>query len=184
MFTILTLSGSLRRDSWNTKIVRCAGEGAASDDMQVLDLHLADFPMPLFNQDTESVDGVGDGVQDLRSHFRSAHGVLLGVPEYNGGPTAALKNAIDWLSRPVEGHDRLDCFAGKVCGLMAASPGHLGGIRGLPITRTILAGIGMHVLPQQLAIGTVFDALDDPAQSERMRAMGSDLADTVRRLHG
>ncbi len=184
MFTILTLSGSLRRDSWNTAVAALAGEGARSDDVNVIDLHLADFPLPMFNQDTEATDGTAPELAALRAHFRSAHGLLLGVPEYNGGPTGALKNAIDWLSRPVEGHDRLDCFGYKVCGLLSASPGPLGGIRGLPITRTILSGIGMHVLPQQMAVGNVVDAMQDDARRDQIRGIGAAVADAVRRLHG
>ena len=183
MHTILILGGSLRRASWNQRVAEIAGEGAARDGMQIVTLQLADFPLPMFNQDTETEDGNCTAVQTLRGHFWNAQGLILGVPEYNGGPPAALKNAIDWLSRPVEGHASLDCFTGKVCGLVSASPGGLGGVRGLPITRTILSGIGMHVLPNQIAVGNVTTALKDEAVIERIHAVGDAVATAVHKLH-
>ena len=183
MHTIIVLGGSMRRDSWNHKTAVMAAAGIKGDDIEVRTLHLADFPMPVYNEDTEAQDTLGEGVQALRSHFRAAQGVLLGVPEYNAVLPGALKNAIDWLTRPVEGGTRLDCFSGKVVALVSASPGQLGGIRGLPTTRMILSSIGMHVLPDQMAVGGVQDALQDEAMQGRLAGVGAALANAVRRLH-
>jgi len=183
MHTILVLGGSLRRASWNQRVAEVAGEGAARNGMQIVTLQLADYPLPMFNQDTEADDGDCAAVHSLRGHFWDAQGLILGVPEYNGGPPAAIKNAIDWLSRPVDGHAALDCFAGKACGLVSASPGRLGGVRGLPITRTILSGIGMHVLPNQIAVGNVAAALEDEAVIERIHAVGDAVATAVHKLY-
>ena len=70
-------------------------------------------------------------------------------PEYNSKITAALKNTIDWCSRPEPGEASLVCFTGKVAGLVAASPGALGGLRGLDPVRSILGKIGVLVIPDQ-----------------------------------
>ena len=78
------------RASWNQRVAEIAGEGAARDGMQIVTLQLADFPLPMFNQDTEAEDGDCTAVQSLRGHFWNAQGLILGVPEYNGGPPAAL----------------------------------------------------------------------------------------------
>ena len=185
---LIVMGGSLRRDSCNQRIAEVAGEGAAAAGADVTVLHLRNFAIPLFDPDDEAANGPGAGALALREAFRENDGVILGVPEYNGGPPGALKNAIDWLSRPQEGYGRLDCFAGKVCALVSASPGHLGGIRGLPITRTILASLGMYVLPSQQCVSSVQDKFDAEgvmtcdATRTALHALGEALTDTARRL--
>jgi NAD(P)H-dependent FMN reductase len=187
---ILAMGGSLRRNAWNQRIAEIAAQGAEVCGATVTGIELADYPMPLLNQDTEAQDAQGDGVLALRTMFREHDALLLGVPEYNGGLPAALKNAIDWLTRPQEGFERLDCFQGKVCALVSASPGPLGGIRGLPFTRTILSSLGMHVIPQQRCVGsvhTLFDdsgTLTDDATEAALHAIGKALATTTQCLLG
>jgi len=187
---IIALGGSLRRNSWNQRIAEVAAEGAAQAGASVTIIRLADYPMPVFSQDDEAANGPSDDVLALRTMFREHDGVLLGVPEHNGGPPAALKNAIDWLSRPQDGFGRLDCFQGKVCALVSASPGHLGGVRGLPVTQTILSGIGMYVIPTHRCVGqvhTCFDAdctMIDDATRDALHHVGASLADTTKCLQG
>ena len=72
-----------------------------------------------------------------------------------------LKNAIDWASRAEPGEKPLQCFDGKVCGLMAASPGSLGGLRGLAAVRSILGNIRVLVIPDQVAVPAAHSAFDD-----------------------
>ena len=183
MARLLVLGGALRRESWNQRIAEVAGNGAAAAGADVDVLRLADFPMPLFDQDDEQANGPCPQVLEFRTRWRAADGFILGVPEYNGALPGALKNAIDWLSRPQEGFERLDCFGHKACGLVSASPGGLGGIRGLPIVRTILSGLGMHVLPEQVAVGGVqglFDkdgTMTDAPMLKRLHGLGASVAD-------
>jgi len=114
----------------------------------------------------------------------------MACPEYNSSITAVLKNTIDWVSRPVDDQRPLACFDGKVALLLAASPGRLGGLRGLVTTRTILSNIKVLVLPDQLAIPQANEAFDEDGQllNEHHLAMvdqlASKLVDTVAKLHG
>ena len=71
-----------------------------------------------------------------------------------------MKNTIDWASRPVPGEPPLACFAGKVAVLMSASPGALGGLRGLVHVRAILGNIGTLVLTETYSISRAMDAFD------------------------
>lgn len=183
---ILAFSGSLRAASFNHAVVGVAGCAAAGAGAEVTTIRLADHPLPLFNEDLEA-EGAPEGLAELKQIFKDHDGFLIGCPEYNGGITAALKNTIDWLSRPAEGEPRLACFTGKYAGLVAASPGPLGGIRGLPHVRTILCGIGCTVLAKQAAVGSVHSILEDGAiTDERMRGMvegvGRELAETLARM--
>ena len=87
-------------------------------------------------------------------------GFLIASPEYNSSITAVLKNAIDWVSRPVPNEPSLLAFKGKTAVLMSASPGNLGGLRGLVHLRAILGNIGVMVLPDQTAVPKAYEALD------------------------
>jgi chromate reductase, NAD(P)H dehydrogenase (quinone) len=86
---------------------------------------------------------------------------LIAAPEYNSSITAALKNTIDWVSRPMPGEPPLLGFMSKAAALMSASPGGLGGLRGLVHVRSILANIGVLVLPDQIAVVKAFEAFAD-----------------------
>jgi NAD(P)H-dependent FMN reductase len=102
-------------------------------------------------------------------------GLLLSSPEYNSSITGVLKNTIDWASRPAPGEPPLVAFDGKVAGLLSASPGNLGGLRGLVHVRAILGNIGVYVVPGQVAISRAHEAfaedgsLKDPRQHETVR---------------
>lgn len=115
---LLGVSGSLRAASFNTALLRaaqdCAPEGVTIEIFRLHDL-------PLFNQDVED-QGDPEPVQAWKAAIRSADALLLACPEYNGGVTGVLKNAIDWASRPYGKNS----FAGKpgaLCGTSAGGPG-------------------------------------------------------------
>ena len=164
---IIALSGSSRVKSWSKKLVGIAADGARSAGAEVTNINLADFPMPLYNGDLEEKQGLPNAVQDLKSLMINCDGFLIASPEYNGGYSAVLKNAIDWISRPVAGEERLRAFAGKKAVIMSASPGALGGVRGLTQLRQILTNIQMLVLPDQASIPGAHNAFkDDGALSE------------------
>lgn len=124
-------------------------------------INLKDHPLPLFDQDLEDEHGLPAEAVALKKMFRSHDGFLIASPEYNGSYTAALKNLVDWLTRPEPEHPGASCFRGKVAGLMSCSPGRLGGIRGLPSLRHLLSGIGTTVLPRQVAIPMIPDELGE-----------------------
>lgn len=91
----------------------------------------------------------------------SASGISDCLPEYNSSITPLLKNAIDWASRSEPGEPSLVCFKEKIAVLMSASPGGLGGLRGLVHVRSILGNIGVLVLPDQKAISNAHQAFDE-----------------------
>ena len=186
---ILAFSGSLRRDSWNQKLVEIAADGARQAGAEVTVIHLRDYPLPVYDEDLEAQHGLPEQVVALKDLFRSHQGLLIASPEYNSSLTAALKNAIDWLSRPQEGCSRLDCFKHKVAGLMSASPGSLGGVRGLSSIRWILGNIHVTVLPQQIAIPNVHELMaekgriSNDALHEQVVSLGTQVTETVRKLY-
>ena len=158
---IVAFAGSLRSGSLNKKLVRIAAAGARAAGAQVTDLDLRDIPMPLYDGDIEREHGLPPNAKVFKRMLMESHGMLISSPEYNSAFPAVLKNAIDWASRLEPDEPALAAFKGKIAGLMAASPGHLGGVRGLAVLRSILSSIGVIVIPTQMAIFRASDAFDE-----------------------
>jgi NAD(P)H-dependent FMN reductase len=161
MCKLLAFSGSLRQGSFNQSIVIAASEGARLAGADVTTVHLNDFKAPLFSEDDEAKTGIPDGAKKLKTLMMEHDGFLIATPEYNSSFSAALKNAIDWASRMEEGEKPLQAFKGKTATLMAASPGGLGGMRGLVPLRMLLSNIGIYVHPTQQSFSNVADLVDD-----------------------
>lgn len=184
---ILGFSGSTREGSFNKKLVKVALAGAAAAGAETTFIDLRDFAMPMFDEDVEKA-GIPQGVTQFRELMKSHHGLLIASPEYNGSVSAVLKNAIDWATRTVGNEAPLSCFNGKVAGLMATSPGGLGGIRGLAHIRAILGGIKVLVIPDQIALPKAHEAFDAQGNmvDEKMRAavhgIGASVSNIVKRL--
>ena len=170
---ILALAGSARKGSFNANLVGVAAEGAREAGAEVTILDLAEYPLPLFDEDVERYDGTPENASRLKEQFLGNSGLLIASPEYNSSITPLLKNVIDWVSRPVEGGTRLAAYQGKVAAIMSTSPGALGGLRGLVHVRSILSSIGVIVLPNQVSIPNAYDAFDEARQlkDERKRAL-------------
>ena len=185
---ILAFAGSLRRESYNKKLVRVAAAGARAAGAEVTDLDLRDLPLPIFDEDLEASDGLPPNGRRLKDLMLAHHGFLISAAEYNSSITAVLKNAIDWASRPVAGEPALACFVGKVASLMAASPGALGGLRGLVTVRSILGNIGVIVMPNQIALPKAHEAfnpdglLKNPKDQAGIEKLGADLAAFLTKL--
>jgi chromate reductase len=136
----------------------------------------------------EEAEGLPDNVRKLKTLMKAHQGFLIACPEYNSSITPLLKNAIDWASRPEPGESSLVCFKEKVAVLMSASPGGLGGLRGLVHVRSILGNIGVLVLPDQKAIGNadrMFDEngkLKDESQQTAILQLGRKLATVIAKL--
>ena len=186
---ILAFAGSLRKNSFNKRLVRVAGEGASNAGADVTVIDLAMHPLPVFDEDFEKAEGLPDNAIKLKAILKQHDGFLIACPEYNSSITAALKNAIDWASRPVPDEQPLECFKGKVAAIMSASPGGLGGLRGLVHVRAILSNIGVLVLPDQRAISQAHEAfnddgtLKDPKQQDAIEQIGAKLCQTVASLN-
>src|SRR3984893_16271785 len=123
---ILALSGSSRRGSYNQRVLDVSARGAFEAGADVKTIRLADFKLPLYDTDEETEHGSPNGAQALQELVAQHDALLIATPEYNGGYTALLKNAIDWASRPSESDPTgLEVFAGKVAAVVSASPGLL-----------------------------------------------------------
>ncbi|WP_303674149.1 NADPH-dependent FMN reductase [Vampirovibrio chlorellavorus] len=187
---ILIFAGSTRADSYNKKLVKIAGLGAEKAGAQVTYLDLKTIPMPLFDEDWEQAEGLPPNARQFKDLLLAHQGLLIACPEYNSSITAVLKNAIDWASRPVQGEAPLACFKGKVCALMSASPGALGGLRGLIPVRSILENIGVLVLPEQVAVSKAHEAftpeghLKDDRQQAAIENLGAQVASLLLKLEG
>ena len=185
---ILAFAGSTRRDSFNKKLVRVAAAGAREAGAEVTMLDLADLPLPLFDQDLETAEGLPENAKRLKTLMAENDGFLISSPEYNSSISGVLKNAIDWASRREPDEEPLAAFGGKAVGLMSASPGALGGLRGLVHVRSILGSLGMLVLPQQKAVGGAHKAfaddatLADPKVQAAVSGIGAGLAETLAKL--
>ena len=186
---ILAFAGSARKESFNKKILKYLVQGAQAAGVEVKTIDLKDYPLPLFDEDLEAEQGLPENVLKLKELFKSHQGFLIACPEYNSSITPLLKNTIDWLSRPASGEKGMECFQGKFAALASASPGALGGLRGLATVRSILGNIGTHVIPFQMAVSKVHEQLDkegnlkDEKIKLSLEKLGGDLAFFIKKFH-
>lgn len=166
--TILGLSGSLRRASFNAGLLRAASE-IKLDDARIKIGSIRD--VPLYDGDLERANGLPDSVNALQALLEAADGVLLVTPEYNNGVPGVFKNAIDWMSRG----PGLEMWVGKPVAVIGASPGGFGTIMAqnhwLPVLRTLKADIWAEGRLMVSRAGDLFDAdgnLTDPASRDRL----------------
>ncbi len=187
---IVAFAGSLRSGSFNKKLIRIAAAGARAAGAEVTEIDLRDIPMLLYNGDVEREQGLPPNAKVFKRLLIEHHGFLISSPEYNSAVSGVLKNAIDWASRPEPNEPALVAFKGKVAGLVSASPGHLGGIRGLAVLRSILSNIGVFVIPTQMAISRANDAfepggeLKDERQQAAVESIGAEVVGITAKLLG
>jgi chromate reductase len=156
MNVVIGISGSLRRSSFNTALLRAAAERAPVE-LQIESASIRDIP--LYDGDVEAESGIPLAVSALKDRIAKADGLLLVTPEYNQSVPGVLKNAIDWLSRP--GGDIARVFGMKPVGLIGATPGQ-GGTRlsqtaWLPVLRALGA---QPWFGKQLYVGSAGQAFD------------------------
>ena len=157
MTTIVGISGSTRRASFNAALLRAAAGAMPGDAMLRIESIAA---IPLYNGDEEAAHGIPEPVARLKDAIAAADGLLLVTPEYNNSVPGVAKNAIDWLSRPP--NDVARVFRGKPVAIAGASPGGFGTVLSqnawLPVFKTLGASVwsGGRLLVSRA--GTVFDA--------------------------
>jgi len=185
---ILAFAGSTREASYNKLLVKVAAAGAMAAGAEVTYVDLRDLPMPLFDEDLEAKEGMPENARKFKELMVAHDGFLIASPEYNSSITPVLKNAIDWVSRPGPGEPGLVAFTGKVAVIMSASPGGIGGLRGLVHLRSILGNINVLVLPDQKAIPQAFEVFNadgtmkDPKQQESVENLGAKLSNVLSKL--
>jgi chromate reductase, NAD(P)H dehydrogenase (quinone) len=176
---VLAISGSLRRDSYNTRLLRAAAALLPPGAELRLWESLKDIPP--FDEDDET-GPPHIAVARLREAVRRADVILFATPEYNGSVPGQLKNALDWLSRPYA----TNALRGKPAGVVGASSGVFGAVWAQAEARRVLAAIGARVADRELPVGSVaerFDAngrlLDDDVAAQ-LRDLLADLVHDVR----
>ncbi len=158
---LLLISGSARAESLNGKLAAAAAKFASAQGVETDLVAPADLQLPLYDGDLEEAEGLPAAVVALKARFVAADAVLFACPEYNSSITPLLKNLIDWVSRAGSDSEApLAAYKGKVAGLVSASPGALGGMRGLVTVRSVLGNIGVLVVPTQFALGKAHEAFD------------------------
>lgn len=157
---ILAFAGSTRKESFNRKLLAVAVELARQAELDVEHIELADYPMPIMNEDLEAEEGQPENATALRKLMFEADGLLLACPEYNSSITPLMKNVIDWVSRNESGGGDLAPYENKKALLLGASPGRRGGKRAVATVRSILDSIGVEVFDKEFTLPGAGDAFD------------------------
>ena len=172
---ILGISGSLRKGSFSTAILRAASKQIAGEaDFEVLTLG----EIPLYNQDLDT-GSPPSTVTDLRQRIGGADGLVIATPEYNYGMPGVLKNALDWASRPY-GQSRL---TGKPVLTLSSSPAFTGGVRAqAQLNETLLANASLLVLRPQIVIGLAMQKVagGELIDAQSLEILKAGLEDLVR----
>ncbi len=162
MTKILVFSGSSRAGSMNHKLAELAARKINAAGASATLISLADFPLPLV--DATGFGNAPEAATRLRDLIDAHKGLFLTSPEYNAGYAPALKNALDWATVAKPGAPGTG-LAGKVVAIAAASPGLLGGYRGMTQLRTVLElGMGALVIPEMAAVGNYATAFTEAGE--------------------
>lgn len=157
---ILAFDGSGRKGSINRNVLNHVIEVVKGEQVEVTQINLYDYDLPLYNADLYD-QGYPDAARRLKELFKSHDAFLVASPEYNGSFSPLLKNTFDWVSRPSDGGKSMEGIAGKIIGIIGASAGKMGGLRGLYHLNTFLFEMGMLVLPEIVSVGFYNDAIDE-----------------------
>jgi len=168
---VLVFAGSTRTDSYNKQLSSEVAQIAKEMGAKVTLIDLKEFPMPLYDADLEAKDGMPKNAKRLRDLMIANNAIVIVSPEYNGSIPAVLKNAIDWASRSETGGSSREAFKGKQFVIMSASPGKLGGARGLVHLRAVIENIGGEVMLDQVTVPNAYveGALQTPAVKKELQ---------------
>ncbi|MEO0542244.1 MAG: NAD(P)H-dependent oxidoreductase [Pseudomonadota bacterium] len=155
---ILIFAGSTRIGSLNVKLAQAANKVLAEAGAETNYINLVDYPLPIFDEDLKNEKGIPTNATKLAQLMVAHDGLFVTSPEYNSSVSPLLKNTIDWLSvistKPKP-------FPGLTVALGAASPGSLGGVRGLYHLRTIFMNVGAQIITEQSIVPNAKSAFDD-----------------------
>jgi NAD(P)H-dependent FMN reductase len=169
---ILVFAGSNRAGAYSGRTADIAQRELALQGAEVTRISLADYPLPLMDEDLERDRGVPDNAVKLARLFTAHDGILIATPEYNGSMPALVKNTIDWISR-VKGDPshQIRPFSGKVVAICSSSDGHFAGIRSAAHLRAVLSHIQMEVISPQCSVPNGAEAFDENGdfRAERLR---------------
>ncbi|UCH25849.1 MAG: NAD(P)H-dependent oxidoreductase [Trueperaceae bacterium] len=154
--SILIFAGSNRAGSVNKKLARQTSSVAEQLGIDARLIDLKDYPMPLYDGDLEQEHGVPASAEAFAELIKEHDGVIIASPEYNGAFTPLLKNTIDWATRIDKG-----VLAGKMIGLMSATPGRGGGKRGLKLLHDWLANMRLSIIPEPFSLPQALQAFGE-----------------------
>jgi len=180
---ILVFAGSIRTGSFNASLAALAAKELALAGADVTHISLQDFPMPIYDGDTEAASGPPENAIKLKRMMMTHPGVFIASPEYNASVTPLLKNTLDWISRVRDGKETpLAAYKNRVFALGSASNGQFGGMRSLLALRQVLEiGCGALVSPEQVSVSRAADAYDEMGHLKDERTANV-LRAVVRRL--
>ncbi len=158
---ILAFAGSTRSESLNKRLLSAVVGLVDPAAAEIEQIDLRDFPLPLYDGDLEETEGIPSNAMKLKDKFVRSDALLIATPEYNTSLPAVLKNAIDWVSRPVPDVPWLAGIGGQVIGAMSASPGSTGGMQALGHLRQMFTNLGAFVVPGFTACPNAAGAFDD-----------------------
>lgn len=158
---VLALAGSTRDDSLNKKLIVEAADLASQMGANVIVIDLKDYPIPFCDSDLIDNEGVPANALELRKLMIQSQAILIASPEFNASIPAILKNFLDWVSVDEEGNASRAAYKEKKFGIMSASPGKEGGIKGLDHLRDIIEDVGGTVIPEQVAVPSAYNAFDE-----------------------
>lgn len=189
---LLFFAGSAREKSWNKRLARLGATIAEANGIAATFVDLADYPMPIYDGDIEAKSGPPDNARKLKALMKVHSGIFIASPEYNASFSPLLKNAIDWVSHiRDDGEAPLEIFKTRVFALGSASPGGMGGLRGLSQLRLVFEnGLNALVLPDQFAVPRAVDAFDEhnhlknKDSQEQFKLLIQKLARAAHVLHG
>jgi NAD(P)H-dependent FMN reductase len=189
---LLFFAGSAREASFNKRLARLGAEIAEANGLAATFADLGDYPMPLYDADLQAIDGIPENALKFEALMRVHTGIFIAAPEYNASITPLLKNTLDWVSRVrIEGEEPLAVFKTRVFALGSASPGGMGGLRGVNAVRAVLElGVGALVLPDQFAVPKAGEAFEDNGHlknkdsQEKFKQLVQKLARAAHVLHG
>jgi chromate reductase, NAD(P)H dehydrogenase (quinone) len=159
---ILVFAGSIRTGAFSGRTADAAAAELALQGADVTRISLADYPLPLMNEDLEREQGIPEPALQLARQILRHDGILIASPEYNASIPPLLKNAIDWVSRVRRDGERpVKPFGEQAVALCSSSNGAFAGMRGLYHLRAVLMACGAEVVTPQCSVARASEAFNE-----------------------
>lgn len=179
---ILVFAGSTRSGAYSGRTADAAMKELAVHGAEVVRISLADYPLPLMDEDLERDRGIPENAVRLGRVLAECDAMVVCTPEYNGSLPPLLKNTLDWLSRiRRDGGKPLKPYEGKIAGLCSSSDGNFAGNYAIQHLRQVLIKCRVEMITPQVLVPRAADAFDDDGQfrDERVRHQMTALAETL-----
>jgi NAD(P)H-dependent FMN reductase len=158
---ILGIAGSPRQASYNRRLLALAAKMLVEKGVESEVFDVREKRVPMFDPEVESEFGFPPLVKELRAKIEASDAVLLASPEYNAGCTPLMKSIVDWGSRTDPETGTKNVWRHKVVGLVSASPGAFGGVRGTIVLRQSFVHVEALVIPEFTSVSFAHKAFND-----------------------